>query len=837
MICMKSRRIIWVWTALIFIAGSLFLPAFCVTAGASQKKEDTGIDREISSDSGFEAVSAPVYMDVAFGYDGAAKGGRYVPVRISLGNEAVEAFKGTIKILSMESDYDVYKYDYSVSLEGEENKEVVVNIPLGSRADQLYVSLLDQRGNELIKKRLKMDVSMEVAELFVGILSDTPEQLQYLNGIGVSYSTLRTRTFSLTENTLPEEDAGLDLLDVLLITNYDTKRLSQKQIEAMMEWVHKGGVLLLGTGERVSDTLDVFSQGLLDEPYAGAVMTKVDMGVEFAVNNPGDYFIEIPCVNLSLRDGTEILSNDELSVLTAVYKEKGLIAVAAYDFIDIAQFCQTQRSYVDKLFTNLLGEDRINELASSLYNGNSSSYWMVQSMINAGNVDKLPNLALYTAVVLVYIALVGPGLYLFLKRQERRRFYRFGIVVLSLGFAGIIYIMGNGTRFKDTFFTYATIEDVSEDHIVESTYVNVRTPYNKPYSIALDPSYDLYPITRNATYDMSPLPKFTGNESYKVNISRDEDQTQINLQNVVAFTSKFFSLQKRTENVDRVGFSGDITVFDGEIYGTVTNQFDFPVEHAAVLLYGQMILLDDLEPGETRRLDGLPVLNYPVSNIVMVAERISGGYRYSEADIHDKEYMKTLARTNILNFYLGNNTASFTPDARIVAFSPKKTETKFLLKDRYETYGITMLTSSLPVNTDKGDLTCRSALMKRPTVVSGQYYASSNAFYGVDPVVLEYSLGNDINVEKLTFKQISKEFLESDKYGTVTPFKGGIYFYNHDTGIYDQMEEGREEFMGEELKPYLSPGNTITVKYVSDNATDFNWYVVLPMPEITGKEK
>ena len=63
----------------------------------------------------------------------------------------------------------------------------------------------------------------------------------------------------------------------------------------------------------------------------------------------------------------------------------------------------------------------------------------------------------------------GPQ-YLLLKKQERRRFYRTGAVVLSLIFAAVICLMGVGTRFKNTFFTYATILDTSEKSIDEYTY-------------------------------------------------------------------------------------------------------------------------------------------------------------------------------------------------------------------------------------------------------------------------------------------------------------------------------------------------------------------------------
>lgn len=90
-----------------------------------------------------------------------------------------------------------------------------------------------------------------------------------------------------------------------------------------------------------------------------------------------------------------ILSSNGFPLLTAAVKEQGLVAVAAFDLGDIAAFCEKQTSYVDYLFTNLLGEERINQLAEVVYSGNSGRFWAVQGLINTGDVDKLPNLWLY----------------------------------------------------------------------------------------------------------------------------------------------------------------------------------------------------------------------------------------------------------------------------------------------------------------------------------------------------------------------------------------------------------------------------------------------------------
>ena len=74
----------------------------------------------------------------------------------------------------------------------------------------------------------------------------------------------------------------------------------------------------------------------------------------------------------------------------------------------------------------------IRDRAELVYSGNSDRYWSVQTLIDTGDVDKLPNLFLYMAVTAVYLVLLGPGLYLFLKNWDLQIYYRRGVLVLSL---------------------------------------------------------------------------------------------------------------------------------------------------------------------------------------------------------------------------------------------------------------------------------------------------------------------------------------------------------------------------------------------------------------------
>ncbi len=801
-------------------------------SGTEESKEDTaGLDSKVD-------------LNIKYGYENMAKGDRCIPVEITLENNRDADLNGIIKFKAMESDGVIYQYDYEITLPEGEKRTNQYYIPIGTNAQYLYVTLEEndgigtwtETGNVIASRQVKLNISQDVPELFIGLLSDRPENLDYLNGVGVSYSTLRTRSFVLKQEAFPVSEVGLNLLDVIVVNDYTLRNLSEQQTAAIMDWVYSGGILILGTGQRVDDTLGRFAPELLDDSYGMPNRRHINLGEAFPLESPDEGMMELVCVDIPLHGGSVILSSNGFALLTAAAKEQGVIAVASFDLGEIGEFAQNHPSYVDHFFTSLLGENRINRLAEVVYSGNSAEFWSVQRLINTGNVEKLPNLSLYVAIVVIYLLLLGPGLYLFLKNRELQVFYRRGVVGLSLIFAVLIYLMGTTTRFKSTFYTYTAIRDVTEDYITDTTYVNIRNPYNRPYDVKLNPSYFVLPITRSYQYGSGKDSLFNGTEPYQIAIERGEGQLAIRGQHMTAFTPRYFELRRKTENVEKIGIVGDVVYFEGKISGTITNHFPFPLENTALLLYGNMVLLGRLEPGESCKLDERELWRFPLNHSYVVAEQIIGRNLLRQKDIGDAAYLLAVERSNMLTFYLDSYMSNYNADARVIAFSAEKEEGLFLQEEDPETYGHTMLTSSISISASKDRQLYRSVLMKTPKVISGVYHTLSNSMSGIEPLTLEYQMGTEIEVESLTFEPVSKEFLGDDSGNLIEIFTGSVYFYNYSSGNFDRIEIDKGVMDVKQLSAYLSPGNTLTVRYVYDGPGSYN-EVQLPMPMVAGRER
>ena len=147
--------------------------------------------------------------------------------------------------------------------------------------------------------------------------------------------------------------------------------------------------------------------------------------------------------------------------------------------------------------------------------------------------------------------------------------------------------------------------------------------------------------------------------------------------------------------------------------------------------------------------------------------------------------------------------------------------------------GLTLLTSVIPVNSIDDGKIYRQSLLKMPIVLSGDYSYIDNALKSNEATVLEYFLGENINIAQVKFEQISDVFSDTRYSDSVKVFKGNIALYNFKTGNFDYISKNNFSIL--ELLTYLSDTNTIRVRY--SNIETGNLETALPMVSVLGVEK
>ena len=218
----------------------------------------------------------------------------------------------------------------------------------------------------------------------------------------------------------------------------------------------------------------------------------------------------------------------------------------------------------------------------------------------------------------------------------------------------IIYQIGARTRFQEAFYNYASILDVDEDNISEQTYVNFRNPYNQTYNMDISKQYSVRPVSGESLNFRKQI--FNKTDSVDVGFGFYKDKTEINVYAPGAFVSQFFKLERNYENKESIGFSGEISLFKDELKGYITNNYQEKINSVAIILYGKLVLLGDMEANQTIDLDGLKVYNIPLTNLKAVSKAITGIEKLASENISTYEseafYMEALGKAELATFYM-----------------------------------------------------------------------------------------------------------------------------------------------------------------------------------------
>ena len=792
--------------------------------------------------SGFAADKngPPVSMEVSSIYGEAGKMGVHVPISVSLYGQSSETFSGIVAIQVLENgageEEEIYEYQYPVEVASAETKTLDLYVPIGQRSSKVHVLLKRNNGTVILAKTMQFDVSSNYGRLMIGVLSDRAEELDYFDEVSLDYGMVQSETIVMDDATFPANAKGLELLDLLVISHYDTDRLSEAQIDAVQTWVEDGGTLLIGTGATVYSTLGAFSDGLVRLPIGGIHYLNVNLGTEYAEKAPGDAEVNMAYADLTIPDGMVLEESDGIPLLTMVKRGSGKIGILSYCLDEITEFVEKNPEYLVQLLTNVLSEDEISNLYYYSSYGSDEEYWNAYSLVSTGSADRLPNLGMYSIVIVIYIILVGPGLFMYLKKKDLSRLYGTTVIAASLGISVIIYIMGAGTRFTSQFFHIASILEMDGGQVEETSYMSVQTPDNRSLAMTVPSVYEVTALTRSSRYNEQSVEEFRPEKEGSVRIREESSGTSVSAKKSKAFEPRFFKMTRRGSLVSQGNISGSLVWYDGKISGTIVNQLPFALEDASLMLYGQMYLIGDMKPGEMLTFEEEEMLVWPLDMSYVAASAIVGAD--TKEELSDREYLEKQSRSNLYSYHLGQLFNDYTADAYLVAIGP---DGGILSEEKIREQsadGVTLYSAKITVSSGEDESIYRSAMKHDPKITAGSgiIYGDGLSMYGTEPIAVEYFLGENLNVEQISFLPVSDQFLEEPEFYYLKKFDGSAYFYNQTTQMYELVDLSKIHFTTEELRPYLSKKNSVTVKFTAGENAVAGSTMLLPHLMVTGRE-
>lgn len=724
-------------------------------------------------------------------------------VKVTVQNNGSD-YTGMVQVIIPVTDGQNIMYQKDLSIAGNETKEISMPVRFSSYTEQLVIRVMDNKDSVIAKKTMGIEVTNN--QNLMAILTDNKDELGYWG-----------EDFNLTfcdAKSFPVQKEGLGGLDVIMIDDFDTSSLSEKQYTALKSWVKEGGMLIVGTGETVNRTMNVFQDDFL-------------VGKIGKVGKDGN-------ANLQF-EGASHTENKKFDAYM-LKKDLGKILVFSNDL------CLT---YEEQEHAG--GDYR--ELVQS-YNNQGENYLKDDSYSYGGDTDlevsqKRPSVKKYAIVLVIYLVIVSWGLYFILHKKDKMELTWVLVPVISVVFAIIIYGMGADTRINEPTLSYMRTIEFSKDNTSAGkaqTTMQFTSPYNKNYNLMVPEGMKAYAETGNTDYYDQDSTKM---DEYRIGFKEEGKRQIIILKNL----STFENVKFKTEDTVKINgnYEFNITCKQYKYEGTFTNNTGYTIESACFIAGGKVYAIGTIKNGETVSISdklkhamSLAQENYTENSDFMPANDISEVWDACAKDMGDsekKQYKKAITS------YFSRNFVEKAMEGKVIGMLQQVDANETMSAQwNMECYGVSLGIFPIEVkDTGKETFVCDALLQSR--TVDGYIESYSHSICNRE-TVCEYTLGED---EKLT----GIYYLADANVGTggkskeqrttiswVEDFQGEILAYNYKTKKYEKIFEGGKVGKVTNVADYTGENNKLLLKVdIGSYADKMDTSMDLPVISLTKEVK
>ncbi len=517
-----------------------------------------------------------------------------------------EDFTGTVQLVFSGKSYRNCAYNTPIVLPGQGKKQFTVTI--SDRAVDMVrgvcaLNFLDEKGNLLQSTGQSNVFGNAKAGIQVGILSDSYSELTYLDGGGrnlwIQGFGSPVSLVELNQDNLKESLSGLYFL---VIDQFNVSSLGEETIQSIQDWVKDGGWLMLGTGEYADQTLSGFEEDFLKMDVGKISQSGEENNILVTAVRHGDYYeyldngidfsqMAIAELNFDRTDGDYYESQD----VPAVQVSRGDGIVSVYYFSLGEKELQKMPEYM------VLRLYETNMYASTQYQyySNDSELGRLgrRALAFIGNSNTEVNFGFLDVLIGAYVVLIGPVLYLILRRCGKREWYWVCVPALGLVFIVGVYFMGQGTRVNGTRLFSVTVQQAESTQA--DTYLLGFHSGMSPWTVELAEGY---------TVAGPGLENYYGSgagsvDNYFYLVENNDSGLSVGIKPQENFENGYLYAGKKTQsrgNITGQGVQIEDSIKDPE--GILVNGTDYDMAYMAIWDNSRLYVFSDVKAGETLNL-------------------------------------------------------------------------------------------------------------------------------------------------------------------------------------------------------------------------------------------
>ncbi len=543
----------------------------------------------------FTEAAANLEVKVEYGVDNKVQMGKGHPIRIEVINKG-DAVKGDFVIFSSPTYNMAGSYVLPIELEAGSSKTIELSVKgtsdhfsyAFSGTKNNYVHFYEggvEKGKEI---KLTGNVSSQprfIGEnrVVLGVLSNNHDAVNFLKLF--KYQSESMEMLNINKGNIPEESFGLEMFDIILVHDFPLSTLTSEQQQAIKDWVHNGGSLMFDTKVGLAQDLGDLQDFVLLQPKEETTISKMNQESNFP--------------NLPIFTG-EILQKDALVVTKD--KDTPITLLKTVGTGTVTQITANLSSPVwgewkegNSWWTSVL--QKATSKTPNYYKASAMEELSYQlSPIGEAFPGSIVSVPLLIGAFIVYLILLIPVLYFILKRTDKREQAWWIIPAVAIFTSIAVFGMGAKDRISGTQVNEASILMLDNQTETVSGYgvTSILTNSGGDYKLETNNHATLFPVMYgyNENFDMMKKYAFINSTSKGTDITFNDVEywsTRSSLGNV-------HDLQ-----VGKVEY--DISVKNGKVQGTVSNQLTYELKDAFLLSGRNSEVLGDIKAGETVDLE------------------------------------------------------------------------------------------------------------------------------------------------------------------------------------------------------------------------------------------
>lgn len=512
---------------------------------------------------------------------------------------------------------------------------------------------IDYKGSKYVKPNM-----LDPMSTFILTLTNSADRLRAFSNVNVQPINNQTQLIHVAQMKdfiLPSDAAAWDSANFLVIDEYVLSDLSEAQQQAILGWIQNGGIVVVGASENTAAEMGMLSEHLPLNLSMDRMTVSPDVFANSA-NNEG-FIDSITSFKATRADGANVLLEVPESVLAA-YKSygQGYIVQTAFSLGD--EPLSKQPGY-STFLSELLKKLNIPSYNNRYNYGQNVKEQMVYEV---GYTNELfPSFKVSTplmfGIIGIYILLVGPLMYVLLKRKDKREHAWWIIPIIAVITSLAIFAYGAKDRLVKPQVQQSSILQVNEDQSLSGYYVESILS-NRSGNFTFEAPIDTTMTTSlNNQFNPSTISAFQ-----KSVIEQNVSSSNLTLRNVGYWSVN--SIIGQTFIKDAGKLTIQLVVENGDVKGTIQNNFPFALKDVSIWSGSKRIELGDLSPGDT-----MDVHKKIGSTMLVPAMSSYNNYYYNYGQVKADELIKT-RKDNLLrmtNAVTGTNTqpaiVAYTEDA------------------------------------------------------------------------------------------------------------------------------------------------------------------------------